>query len=334
MGFFSKFENKMEDTFDTLGDKMFDAPITPFHIAKKAEKQMRRGKMVGAGKQYAPTLYTILVNPDDDSKLFGYYPTLAAETETYLSAKAAEAGLEMDGKPLVRFIVDSDLKHGKFDVIAEPVAGPIVEQLRDEEMERYGLAGVANQQNMEILQQADKNFQQHNAQDFQPQQGIENNQAQYQAQYQAQNEPAQPPVQQAPSPYPQSEPQPAPQPAPAPEPSFANQGNNQGNADLGSQDQSNNQPNNAYPSNAESNVPSSAAPTAVFAGGLNVSPNDDKIPTNNNIPPAHLRDASSGKIYTINVPTIVIGRENACNIVIPDVNISRKHAQILYENGV
>lgn len=140
MGFLSKFEGKMEDTLEGAADKMFDAPISPVQIAKKAEKKMRREKMVGAGKQYAPTLYTVLVNPDDDQRLFGYYPTLAGETETYLAAKAAEQGLVMDGQPLVRFIVDNDLKRGKFDIIAEAVAAPIVVQLRDEEMQRYGLA--------------------------------------------------------------------------------------------------------------------------------------------------------------------------------------------------
>ena len=142
MGIFSKFEGKMEDTFEGTADKMFDAPISPVQIAKKAEKQMRREKMVGAGKQYAPTLYTVLVNPDDDRRLFGYYPTLAGETETYLAAKASEQGLTMDGQPLVRFIVDVGLKHGKFDVIAEAVAAPIISQLRNEEMERYGLGGA------------------------------------------------------------------------------------------------------------------------------------------------------------------------------------------------
>ena len=142
MGIFSKFEGKMEDTFEGTADKMFDAPISPVLIAKKAEKQMRREKMVGAGKQYAPTLYTVLVNPDDDRRLFGYYPTLAGETETYLAAKASEQGLTMDGQPLVRFIVDEGLKHGKFDVIAEAVAAPIISQLRNEEMERYGLGGA------------------------------------------------------------------------------------------------------------------------------------------------------------------------------------------------
>ena len=96
MGFLSKFEGKMEDTFEGAADKMANSPLSPVQIAKKAEKQMRRNKMVGAGKQYAPTLYTVLVNADDDERLFGYYPTLAGETETYLSAKAAEEGLLMD----------------------------------------------------------------------------------------------------------------------------------------------------------------------------------------------------------------------------------------------
>ena len=142
MGFLSRFEGRMEDTFEGAADKMFDAPISPVQIAKKAEKQMRREKMVGAGKQYAPTLYTVLVNQDDDRRLMGYYPTLAGETETYLTAKASEQGLVMDGQPLVRFIVDEDLKHGKFDIIAEAVAAPIIAQLRAEEMHRYGLAAA------------------------------------------------------------------------------------------------------------------------------------------------------------------------------------------------
>ena len=145
MGFFSKFEGKMEDTFEGAADRIANAPISPVQIAKKAEKKMRREKMVGAGKQYAPTLYTVLVNPDDDHRLFGYYPTLAGETETYLAAKAAESGLVMDGQPLVRFMVDDGLRHGKFEVIAEAVAAPLIEQLRQEEMERYGIASPAPQ---------------------------------------------------------------------------------------------------------------------------------------------------------------------------------------------
>lgn len=146
MGIFSRFESRMEDTVEGAADKMVGSPLSPVQIAKKAEKQMRREKMVGAGKQYAPTLYTVLVNGDDDERLFGYYPTLAGETETYLAAKAGEHGLVMDGQPLVRFIVDDDLKRGKFEIIAEMVAAPIVAQLRQEEMERYGISLAAKPQ--------------------------------------------------------------------------------------------------------------------------------------------------------------------------------------------
>ena len=48
MGFLSRFEGRMEDTFEGAADKMFDAPISPVQIAKKAEKQMLRAHIVAA----------------------------------------------------------------------------------------------------------------------------------------------------------------------------------------------------------------------------------------------------------------------------------------------
>ena len=45
MGFFSKFEGKMEDTFEGAAGKMQKSPISPVQIMKKAEKQMRREKV-------------------------------------------------------------------------------------------------------------------------------------------------------------------------------------------------------------------------------------------------------------------------------------------------
>ncbi len=140
MGFLSRFEGRMEDTVEGAAERMGGSSLSPAQIAKKAEKQMRREKIVGAGKQYAPTLYTVLVSTEDDSRLFGYYATLAGETETFLTGKAGELGLVMDGRPLVRFIADPELKRGKFDVVAEMVASSIIENLRADEMARYGLA--------------------------------------------------------------------------------------------------------------------------------------------------------------------------------------------------
>ena len=140
MGVISKFEGGIDNAMDRAAGAVFRGPIEPAQIAKRAEKQMKHEKLVGAGKQYAPTLYTVLVNKSDDRKLYAFYPTMAAEIETYLVAKGTSSGLKFDGRPLVRFIVDKNLKSGKFDVVAENVSAPTIAKLRREELEYYGLA--------------------------------------------------------------------------------------------------------------------------------------------------------------------------------------------------
>jgi hypothetical protein len=139
MGLFSRFEGGIDNAVDKASGAVFKAPLEPAQVAKAAQKQMLAEKLVGTGRLYAPTLYTVLVNKSDDEHLFGFYPTMAAEIETFLMSKGADADLEFDGRPLVRFMVNDKLKRGKFNVIAEVVSAQIVEQLREEEREFYGI---------------------------------------------------------------------------------------------------------------------------------------------------------------------------------------------------
>ena len=339
MGIFSKFEGKMEDTFEGTADKMFDAPISPVQIAKKAEKQMRREKMVGAGKQYAPTLYTVLVNPDDDRRLFGYYPTLAGETETYLAAKASEQGLTMDGQPLVRFIVDEGLKHGKFDVIAEAVAAPIISQLRNEEMERYGLGGAnagygaaaaypAQQFGRAGAAMPDQRFNQYDQYDQHGQydqydqygnQGYQQMPAGNGWEAQGYQAPAQEPWD---------------QPAAAPDYAAAQQ------AAAGAVDQFNAYAAGAAPAAAAAGyaagqaaaaaprpqaMPQQAANTVMFAGA--------GVPGQQPAQPqqasrARLIDTAANRAIDLASARVTLGRESRNDITIPDINVSRTHAEI------
>ena len=347
MGIFSKFEGKMEDTFEGTADKMFDAPISPVQIAKKAEKQMRREKMVGAGKQYAPTLYTVLVNPDDDRRLFGYYPTLAGETETYLAAKASEQGLTMDGQPLVRFIVDEGLKHGKFDVIAEAVAAPIISQLRNEEMERYGLGGAnagygaaaaypAQQFGRAGAAMPDQRFNQYDQYDQHGQYGQYDQYDQYGNQgyqqmpagngWEAQGYQA--PAQESWD-----------QPAAAPDYAAAQQ------AAAGAVDQFNAYAAGAAPAAAAAGyaagqaaaaaprpqamprqaAPQQAANTVMFAG--------TGVPGQQPAQPqqasrARLIDTAANRAIDLASARVTLGRESRNDITIPDINVSRTHAEI------
>lgn len=342
MGIFSKFEGKMEDTFEGTADKMFDAPISPVQIAKKAEKQMRREKMVGAGKQYAPTLYTVLVNPDDDRRLFGYYPTLAGETETYLAAKASEQGLTMDGQPLVRFIVDEGLKHGKFDVIAEAVAAPIISQLRNEEMERYGLGGAntgygaaaaypAQQFGRAGAAMPDQRFNQYDQYDQHDQYGQYDQYDQYGNQgyqqmpagngWEAQGYQA--PAQESWD-----------QPTVAPDYAAAQQ------AAAGAVDQFNAYAAGAAPAAAAAGyaagqaaaaaprpqaMPQQAANTVMFAGA--------GVPGQQPAQPqqasrARLIDTAANRAIDLASARVTLGRESRNDITIPDINVSRTHAEI------
>lgn len=295
MGFFSKFERRVEDGFDEMGDKFFDAPISPVQIAKKAEKQMRREKMVGAGKEYAPTLYTVLVNPDDDERLFGYYPTLAGETETYLRGKAQELGLVMDGSPLVRFIIDDELKHGKFDVVAELVSAPIVSQLRAEEMQRYGLsaqdAGAPIPANIPVPQ----------------------NYGQQQAY--------------APQPYA------APQNNAAPEQHYASTGIDVMAEDALAMENAN-EPLAASPvppvANMAPGAPVAAAPQTVRFDELNAP---EAIPQRQANQQPRLIDLTTNRSFPITKAQIVMGRALSSDIAIEDLNVSRTHAEIRRENA-
>ncbi len=143
MGFISRFENKAENIVEG-GGRRGKGGIEPVKICKRAAKEMQREKLVGAGAEYAPTLYTVLLGPADDAAMNGYYPTLAGEVETYLKGAAGRANLTFECAPLVRFMVDDALKPGRFDIIAENVTEAIIAQLRHEEHVFYGMSEVVD----------------------------------------------------------------------------------------------------------------------------------------------------------------------------------------------
>lgn len=313
MGIFSRFEGKMEDTVEGAASKMSKAPISPVQIAKKAEKQMKREVMVGAGKQYAPTLYTILVNPDDDARMQGYYPTLAGETETYLEARAAQEGLVMDGHPLVRFIVDDSLRHGKFDIIAETVAAPIVSQLRDEEMERYGIKPRRQQQMRPQPARTEEDFEDQGY-------GYEGQSYGYEDYYPAVEEPiVQEPQVKPPLPYvPEEE---IDRSIDYGEYTFNSEDFEDYRKKVESDDLVASQV-QAQPEEQEQPRPQQAANTVAFTPGAAGGAPDRRVVR------ARLIDTTYQRVYDLAGTHMTIGRESGNDIVVQDINASRKHAEL------
>ena len=102
---------------------------------------MRREKMVGAGKQYAPTLYTVPRQPRRRPAAVRLLPHPGpARPRRIWPRKPLSRAWSWTGNRSCASSWDDSLKHGKFEIIAEAVAAPIIAQLRDEEMQRYGLS--------------------------------------------------------------------------------------------------------------------------------------------------------------------------------------------------
>jgi pSer/pThr/pTyr-binding forkhead associated (FHA) protein len=133
----SDFEDRIGRGVEGVFAGVFRSPVQPAELARAVAKEMDRRRVVGIGKVYAPTLYNILLSPEDDQQLGGFADTLAGELETYLVSYARERSLSLAARPVVRFIVDDELKLGRFDVIGEllspdELAEELGEELPDE----------------------------------------------------------------------------------------------------------------------------------------------------------------------------------------------------------
>jgi hypothetical protein len=115
----SDFEDRVGRTVEGGFARIFRSPVQPAEIAKAAGKEADRRRKVGPGKVWAPTLYNVLLSPEDDENLGGFADTLAGELETYLVGYARERSYALAARPVVRFLVDKKLKLGRFDVIGE-----------------------------------------------------------------------------------------------------------------------------------------------------------------------------------------------------------------------
>ena len=85
------------------------------------------------GVNTAPALYTILIATDDDPMLAPFYPELSREVREFVKAQAEKRRYVFVGEPLVRFMIDPQLRAGKFSVFAENVDAPTLGRLYEEE---------------------------------------------------------------------------------------------------------------------------------------------------------------------------------------------------------
>ncbi|TDB38177.1 MAG: DUF2662 domain-containing protein [Actinobacteria bacterium] len=118
MGILSDFEDRMGASIEGFFAGAFRSPVQPAELAKSLGRAMDDGRVIGVGKVYAPTSFTVALSPEDDEQLGSFKPTLGGELATYLVDHAREAGYALQTKPVVGFIVSEELRLGRFRVSA------------------------------------------------------------------------------------------------------------------------------------------------------------------------------------------------------------------------
>lgn len=119
MSILSDFEDRVGRAVEGAFAGVFRSPVQPAELAKALGREMDRGRKVGVGKVYAPTVYTVLLSRADDDNLGGFAETLAGELATYLVGHARERGYDLTMRPIVRFMTEPGLRLGKFEVYGE-----------------------------------------------------------------------------------------------------------------------------------------------------------------------------------------------------------------------
>lgn len=108
MNFLNIFEDHVAGIFGATR-----APFSFKKLAKQAARDMEDQTLVINGVNTAPALYTILIAADDDPMLAPFYPELSREVREFVKAQAEKRRYVFVGEPLVRFMIDPQLRAGK-----------------------------------------------------------------------------------------------------------------------------------------------------------------------------------------------------------------------------
>lgn len=326
MSFLSDFESRIGSVFGAA-PQGYTEPFSFKKLAKRAAREMENETYEIDGVDTAPALYTVLVSATDDSLMRPLYEQITYETSAFVTAQAQKKGYTFVGNPLVRFMVDPSLKSGKFAVFAENVDAGTLARLREEERVflagNSSIGGAAAQVHSRGRKGSAAPAASHASHIVTPVEA------------------------------------PAPSPAPAPVAAAASPDASGSSAglDVLPMDMMDQAPTPVASASSSTPMPvalvGSAAPVVVPGEGPGAAP----VPQTQrrNVPlvdprrdaaagqaaaqPAESRPAScllidrqTGRTYTADAPSTVIGRERAqAGVVLRDPNVSRRHAQLTYD---
>jgi hypothetical protein len=123
MSLLSDFEDRVAGIVEGLFAGTFRSPVQPVEIARTLARAMDDGRVLGVGKIYAPSVYTVALSTGDRERFGRFTTALAGELAIYLADHARASGYELTRRPRVAFDTHPDLKLGRFRVATELALG-------------------------------------------------------------------------------------------------------------------------------------------------------------------------------------------------------------------
>ncbi len=109
-------ERKIEGLIERTFGRAFKSQLQPVELARKLSREMEQHKTVSVSRVYVPNEFAVYLSSADREEFASYEHSLRAELANYLDAQARGEGLSMVGEAVVIFETDADLRVGEFGI--------------------------------------------------------------------------------------------------------------------------------------------------------------------------------------------------------------------------
>lgn len=105
--------------------RLFRGHVEPVELARKLAREMEDHKTVSVSRVYVPNEYVVYLSPTDRDRFASFEGSLTTELAVYLSERARHEGFTLLSQPVVTLEADTDLRVGEYGIACRVVDPPV-----------------------------------------------------------------------------------------------------------------------------------------------------------------------------------------------------------------
>jgi len=117
------FERRLGNMVEGFFASTFRSGLQPVELAKRVIRELDANKTVGVREVWAPNRFVFTLSEEDGDRFEQAEHALVTELKRVVRESAAERGWGLVGAPEIEFVVDGELRRGRFEVETSFVEG-------------------------------------------------------------------------------------------------------------------------------------------------------------------------------------------------------------------